>query len=1062
MRTLNPVDDKQILRQSAIDKKINEEIENLGEQIRALQTQQSTDEQALQDYKDQNTRQIDTDKLNADDITASTLVTSTLSAGSITSTNAALTNATIDQGTFNDITVDDEVVNNSKITPAEIGSETVDNSIIGGLIATNATIENLNITGDYSFTDIDATSVDSDQITTSQLISTDLVSQTADIASADIDNVVVDTAVIDNMTSLAARIQDLENTQLYHKFNVQVLQDPAAGAKNIIEIPFFASGEYVLTLRDNQDKEIFSVYVTNSFSNLTFAYSRAAYTTGEPASLTDAKIKTYNTDPQLYLSTERGGKLYWHYSGRDLLLDSSPNTWATWPFPIQADTMNYITYHRAATVFSQHLDYGDNTSPAVGGATLYLTPTTDYAEHTNTGVEYNTQSDVPFNVYVPDQSVNTNNEVKFKKVAVDELAITSITENFMFLRSRTDGTFEVVLAINNDTIQGMENVDNPVTAKAIYNWNGIALGGDVDISNVICVDGSNYICTVNGSIYTRTQYVNKTPDATHLDTKAIKKKVGADYLPFLIVSTGEYASREYVHYEVQSGDYAGLYFDFFTDDTGELYQSNYQSFEDFDDVWCIPTTLYDAYLLPCKHYSTTKRYPVVDNEGTNEYHITHLGNGTVVHGAETITGSTLIQDDLTVEGDLTASTLTVTNTVETPSIHDTVSSLVLSAPSIDVNGNTSITGSTLTVTADTDITGDTSIAGNTEITGSTLDITASTTINGNVNQSGNTALSGSTLHVTETASTIVSSPFIGITASTLSAPSTNGIFDSINAALVKAAQLRTSSDKIYIDNENNENSVALEATFDASTPIDLTITKPTGSPYQTITVGDTFEYNGNTYTLKAGPASVDNCPIACFMYNDRTVYSMVVYAEEANPYIQVDGVSQIADAFNPIFGDPIDWSHVDSIEANSTYHETPGSMVAVESFRKSIGVQSPAQLKLGNQFIAKRADPLTTNLPLAYDGDVIKEAVSVPFINSDTALKKALIAERADTSTTAYELKWSEDVGGGGSGTTLVLTQAEYDTRKLITDMTDTDYIPNNALVIITDADEEYLTGEEE
>ena len=386
MRTLNPVEKNQILKQSAIDKKINEQIEGLAEQITALQTRATADEQALQDYKDQNSQQIDTTKLNAEDITASTLVTSTLSTGSITSTNATLTNATIDQGTFNDITVDDEIVNNSRITSAEITSETVASSLITDLTATNATIENLTITGDYSFTDIDAASVDTDTLITSQLISTDLVAQTADIASADIDNVVVDTAVINSMNSLAARIQDLENTQLYHKFNVQTLQDPAAGAKNVIEIPFFASGEYVLTLRDNQDKEIFSVYVTNSFSNLTFAYSRAPYATGEPASLTDAKIKTYNTYPQLYLSTERGGKLYWHYSGRDLLLDSSPNTWATWPFPIQADTMNYITYHRAATVFSQHLDYGDNTSPAVGGATLYLTPTTDYVEHTDIGV----------------------------------------------------------------------------------------------------------------------------------------------------------------------------------------------------------------------------------------------------------------------------------------------------------------------------------------------------------------------------------------------------------------------------------------------------------------------------------------------------------------------------------------------------------------------------------------------------------------------------------------------------------------------------------------------------
>lgn len=1050
MRTLNPVDDKQILRQSAIDKKINEEIENLGEQIRELQTRQSTDEQALQDYKDQNAQQIDTIKFNADDITASTLVTDGINTSGLVASDITASYGDIASLNTTNAVIENEIATNSKITSAEIGSETVDNSIIGGLIATNATIENLNITGDYSFTDIDASSVDTDTLTTSQLISTDLVSQTADIASADIDNVVVDTAVIDNMNSLAARIQDLENTQLYHKFNVQTLQDPAAGAKNVVEIPFFASGEYVVTLRDNDDKEIFSAYITNSFSNLTFAYSRAPYTTSEPASLTEAKIKTYNTYPQLYLSTERGGKLYWHYSGRDLLLDSSPNTWATWPFPVQADTMNYICYHRAATVFSQHLDYGDNTSPAVGGATLYLTPTTDYAEHTNVGVEYNTQSDVPFNVYVPDQSVNTNDEVKFKKVAVDELAITSITENFMFLRSRSDGTFEVVLAVNNDTISGVENIDNPITAKAIYNWNGIALGGSVEITDVCCVDNSNYICSNNGNFYRRTQYVNKTPEAVHLDTKAVKKKVGADYLPFRIVSTGEYASREYVHYEVQGGEYAGLYFDFFTDDTGELYQSNYQSFADFDDDWCIPTTLYDSYLLPCKYYATTERFPVEDSEGTNEYHIVHLGDGTVVHG-DAIVNSTLTVNDKATVKELEVSTL-----VKSPFINTTastvaitpVASTIISSPFIgltgdttvtgdtDIDGNTTITGSTLTVTADTSITGATEINGNTEITGSTLTVNADTSVNGNTN------ISGSTL--------TISAPDIQITGSSLNAPDVNSVFASIDVALAKAQQLRTSANKVYIDNtDDNENTCAVEAAFDTSTLVDLTITKPTTSTTtKDWADGDTFTFNGTSYTF-------DN------NVSPPEIFQWYKNEDKVKLFVETGETLEITKAqMNSLFGNPVDWTDGTSVGSIEGIGED-GASYFHSTLPQDITTGTPSQLKLGNQFIAKRETSLATNLPVTFDGDVLT-TVSVPFTNNETALKKALIAERESTSTLIYDLKWSEDVGGNGNGTTLVLTQAEYNTRALITDMTDTDYIPANALVIITDASDEYLTGEEQ
>ena len=1044
MRTLNPIDSKQLLKQSAIDKKIDERIDGISEQIRELQLQQLTDEQNLADYKEDNRN-----AFTSNNITASTIVTDTVTSRATTSVNTTVTNtASINNADVTNLEADsavivNEVVGSSKITTAEITNETVGSSLITDLTATNATIENLTITGDYSFTDVNATSVDSDQITTSQLIVTDTVTDTLNAGSADIDNVIVDTAVIDNMNSLAARIQDLENTQLYHKFNVQTLQDPAAGARNVVEIPFFASGEYVVTLRDNDDKEIFSAYVTNSFSNLTFAYSRAPYTTGEPASLTEAKIKTYNTYPQLYLATERGGKLYWHYSGRDLLLDSSPNTWATWPFPVQADTMNYICYHRAATVFSQHLDYGDNTSPAVGGATLYLTPTTDYAEHTNVGVEYNTQSDVPFNVYVPDQSLNTNNEVKFKKVAVDELAITSITENFMFLRSRTDGTFEVVLAVNNDTVSGMENIDNPVTAKSIYNWNGIALGGAVTVSDVCSVDNSLYLCSNEINFYRRAQYVNKTPGAAHLDTKAIKKKVGADYLPFRIVSTGEYASREYVHYEVLAGDYAGLYFDFFTDDTGELYQSNYQSFAGFDDDWCIPTTLYDAYLLECKYYASTERYPVSDDEGTNEYHITHLGNGTEVHGS------------LLVDNGITASSLSVANNA-------TVGADAFIGKDLTVSGIVDITGSTL-------INNNLDVAN--KITASSLDITNSikaATVSAPVVTtseltSDNIVTSSLTTDVFKAKSIDDTGSTLLITNSTLDAHSTNGLFNSIDTALAKANVLRTSGNKVYIDNtDDNENTCAVEAAFDVSTLVDLNITKPTAKTYWQ--VGDTITYNGNEYLLGTGAVG-DSVIISLEYDNDTSVLQKAnIRYHQGAIWDEIEITTDIQATLASIFGNSFtDFTDINDVKAKSPgYDETiiyDVHYVECSNVLKSLGISNAL---LNDQYIAKRKTGLSTNIPLAFDGDEIVEAVSVPFTNADTKLKKALIAERASLSTTDYNLSWSDEVGGSGSGTTLVLTTAEYNTRAAITDMNDELYIPANALVILTDAPEEFLHCEEE
>jgi hypothetical protein len=75
-----------------------------------------------------------------------------------------------------------------------------------------------------------------------------------------------------------------------------------------------------------------------------------------------------------------------------------------------------------------------------------------------------------------------------------------------------------------------------------------------------------------------------------------------------------------------------------------------------------------------------------------------------------------------------------------------------------------------------------------------------------------------------------------------------------------------------------------------------------------------------------------------------------------------------------------------------------------------------------------------------------------------TKSKQALIS-RIDPSTSELTYEWGN---ASGSGAAFVMTTAEYNTRAAITDPDDEDYIPNDALVIITDADEEYLCGEVE
>jgi hypothetical protein len=114
--------------------------------------------------------------------------------------------------------------------------------------------------------------------------------------------------------------------------------------------------------------------------------------------------------------------------------------------------------------------------------------------------------------------------------------------------------------------------------------------------------------------------------------------------------------------------------------------------------------------------------------------------------------------------------------------------------------------------------------------------------------------------------------------------------------------------------------------------------------------------------------------------------------------------------------------------------------------------------------LAKRKDSVAYKLPTFFDeADDKLTTVSVPFTNNDVKLKKALVAERASPSTLVFDLKWDDKVGSGGSGTVKhYATTASYLIDAAITDPNDDRYIANDALVIIDDADQDYLIGEEE
>lgn len=113
----------------------------------------------------------------------------------------------------------------------------------------------------------------------------------------------------------------------------------------------------------------------------------------------------------------------------------------------------------------------------------------------------------------------------------------------------------------------------------------------------------------------------------------------------------------------------------------------------------------------------------------------------------------------------------------------------------------------------------------------------------------------------------------------------------------------------------------------------------------------------------------------------------------------------------------------------------------------------------GNQPILTRAEAsdIYDKAPLIWDATNEK---AVPGTSAAPTKSKQAMISVIDPATGNISYEWGE--AGGGSGAVLVLTTAEYNRRAAITDMEDEEYIPNNALVVITDADDEYLYGEVE
>lgn len=493
MRYLNPTqnDDELIERQAS--QEINQELLELGNRISDLETEVHTDEQNLQDYKDEQSITKQTGNFNsvyADNITA----TDTVQADDLTANTADLTTITSTTLTSDDVTVNDELTaNKAEIDDLEVNTAKIAAADITTLDADTANITTLNATsGNFDTLVIDGATITTFNIEDANISGDLTVADKVTATSADLAAITSDEATIGLITSDAAKIKQMQAFEVFYNENyidIEPGYEPT-DLYRIVELPYFRTGDYYLTLvNPYSNKVLWSVIAHNNHNNYTVSYSRKSTSDmGEvwstPA-LDEMVVYDYNSEsPKLYLKTHVGGRLYWQNQSENLA--GAPRTYGTYPFDISSfGAFAKKCLHNGATWYTKHVDIGRDQS--AGGASLFLTPT-NWNNATRTSSEFNGEVDIDWHFYVPDQSLNTTDEVTFRNLRINPLEGKWVY-NFEYSLMGMDPEL-----VTNGQLNPAPNL---IETEELCKWDG-----KVGIATPV-------ITSVNGTIYREEGYVKQ-------------------------------------------------------------------------------------------------------------------------------------------------------------------------------------------------------------------------------------------------------------------------------------------------------------------------------------------------------------------------------------------------------------------------------------------------------------------------------------------------------------------------------------------------------------------------
>lgn len=394
-------------------------------EIQALNDRLTATINYIDEYKAANSNGIKTITLEAQNIKASNAkISSLLEAVEANITNGNFTTITVNElanikkAVAEVIQITDSLITkNATVETASIGTATILDADISNLKAKTIEIENWLI-GTFTVDTLKANV----QIETPLLRAANVTSDTVSATDTTTEKLKATNATINKETVKESDITTLKTSNIVWQ-QYQTIVNPD---EFYIQVPKFINGTYFLAAIDDTNTVCFTIEIQNSINNYYVSWSKT-----QPGFLEKFYIDRTDKTSQIYFKANTLGKsLTLKYSSIGLENVTAPHEYDV--LPINPETEYDIAYADGHKYWNPVDLFNDGT--AVG--TLTLLPQT-WEMSSNEGINYDTVTNVQFNVYRPNQDLNKEAVVEFNNVTTEKVN-TKTVESPTFVTSDKD------------------------------------------------------------------------------------------------------------------------------------------------------------------------------------------------------------------------------------------------------------------------------------------------------------------------------------------------------------------------------------------------------------------------------------------------------------------------------------------------------------------------------------------------------------------------------------------------------------------------------------------------